>query len=54
MAGTAMYGSTVLKKRILKLHGYKGKIKTANEIRKEWSSIKGSMAEEIVRMREAE
>ena len=54
MAGTAMYGSRDFKKRIIKLLGYKGKVKTPYEIRKEWSGIKGSMAEEVIKMRQAE
>jgi hypothetical protein len=54
LAGTAMYGNTDLRKRIIKLLGYKGKVKTPYGIRKEWSSIKGSMAEEVIKMRQAE
>ena len=53
-ASTAMYGGTDLRKSIIKLLGHKGKVKTPYQIRKEWSSIKGSMAEEVVRMRTAE
>jgi endonuclease V-like protein UPF0215 family len=54
LAGIAIYGNMDLRKRIIKLLGYKGKVKTPYEIRKEWSSIKGSMAEEVIKMRQAE
>lgn len=55
VAGGGMYGSTALKKRVSKLlQEYKGKIKSTYEIRQEWSKIRGSLAEEVVRMRAAE
>ena len=55
VAVTGMYGSAALKRRIDRLlREYKGKVKTAYEVRKEWSKIKGSMAEEVIRMRTAE
>jgi len=55
VAGRGMYGSVALKKRISKLlQEYKGKVKSAYEVRREWSKIKGSLAEEVVRMRKAE
>ena len=55
VAGRGMYGSAVLKKRISKLlQEYKGKVKSAYEVRQEWSKIKGNLAEEVVKMRATE
>lgn len=56
MAGAGMYGSSSMKKRISRLlQEHKGRIKTPSEIKQVWSKkIKGSMAEEVIRMREAE
>jgi len=55
LAGTGMYGSASLKSRITKLLSeYKGKVKTPYQVREELAKIKGSMAEEVVRMRAAE
>lgn len=55
VAGRGMYGSAALKKRIGELlQEYRGEVKSAYQVREEWSKIKGSLAEEVVRMRAVE
>lgn len=56
MVEASMTGGTSMRKKVSKmLQEHKGRIKTPQEIKRIWSKkIKGSMAEEIIRMREAE
>lgn len=57
LARALMYGNPSMRRKLTKLLGeylQAGRIKSAEEVRRDLSKIKGSLSEEIIKMRYAE